>query len=104
MKTTKSSVILETSISQIDIMQCAEINIQVTKTAPTFNIENSNEITLFLSNETLGVSDIMTYCSDTIKVVEFEDEDEKEYVVPTHFLSKVKNGKLEFEVVEAGGE
>lgn len=50
MKSQASAVLLESSISQIDIIGSKNINMQVFKTAPTFNIENTTEVKLFLSN------------------------------------------------------
>ena len=99
-----TAVILETSISQIDLINCKNINVQVSGTAPTFNIENTQEVKLFLSNETLEKSDVMLFRSDLVQIIQFEDEDEKDFAIPTHFVSKIRNGKLETHVVEVDGE
>lgn len=86
------------------MINCKNINVQVFKTAPTFNIENTQEVKLFLSDETLELSDVMLFRSDLVQIIQFEDDDEKEFTIPTHFVSKIKGGKLETQVVEVGSE
>eukprot|EP00703_Trepomonas_sp_PC1_P003858 JAP92748.1 Adenylyl cyclase-associated protein [Trepomonas sp. PC1] len=94
---------LESCVSQTDIIQSQKITIQVLNTIPTFNIESSQQIKLYLSNNALS-AEVVHFCSDDIKVIQFEDEDEKEFCICTHFLFKIENGKVKNEIVEAQGE
>ncbi|CAL6039921.1 Adenylyl_cyclase-associated protein [Hexamita inflata] len=97
------TIALDTNISQIDVIQCKKVSVQVKKVAPTFNIEASETIKLYLSNASLN-AEILVFKSAEIVVVEFEDENEKKWAVPTHFVTKFVNGKMHTEVVDNGNE
>ena len=68
MKTQNSSVTMDQSINQVDIIHCKNINVQVLKSVPTFNIENTVGVKLFLSNTGLN-AEIMMFLADTVKVI-----------------------------------
>jgi hypothetical protein len=56
-----------------------------------------------LSDSALG-AEVVHFCSDEIKVIQFEDENEKEFQVCTHFCFKIEKGKAVNGIVETQGE
>lgn len=47
-------------------------------------------------------AEINMFCSKDVKVIDIDDENEKEYLLPTHFIYKIENGKIEVKEVEVG--
>lgn len=94
---------VETVVSQLDLIQSKKISVQVLKVVPTINVETCAGVKLYLSDAGLG-AEIVHFCSEEIRIIQFEDENEREFAVCTHFVAKVVKGAVVNDVVEAQGE
>ena len=101
---TKTSIIVDSLVSSIDVIKCSGFALQVIDTLPTVLLDQVDGATLYLSKDSLH-TEIMTSKCTAVNVYlppaeEEEGGDYAECNVPEQFRSYVKDGKLVTEIVE----
>ncbi|KAF2435576.1 hypothetical protein EJ08DRAFT_580564 [Tothia fuscella] len=102
---TKTSMILDSLVSSLDVIKCPSFALQVIDTIPTVLLDQVDGAQIYLSKESLN-TDIFTSKCSSINVnlpPETEDDDYKESPIPEQFRSFIKGGKLITEIVEHAG-
>lgn len=101
----KTSVVLDSVVSSLELVNCKSIQAQIIGTSPTAAISKTDGVNLFLSNKCLGI-EIFTSKSSEINVTipgKTEQDDPVEKPVPEQFKTVVRNGALFTEIVEHKG-
>jgi adenylyl cyclase-associated protein len=101
----KTSVILDSLVSSIDVIKCPNFALQVIETLPTVLLDQVDGATVYLSKDSLD-AEVMTSKCSAVNVYlppNEEDGDYRECSVPEQFRSYVKDGKLVTEIVEHKG-
>lgn len=88
----------EAIISELSVIKSKKVSVQVCKGLGMTNIENSQDIKLYLSNEALK-TEILTMLTEQLTVIEFEDEEGHDHAIPMHFSSKWEKGAFTTNVV-----
>ena len=101
------NLIVETLVSAIEVVNCARFNIQVTGTLPSVQMDKVDQSSIYLSEESLKVTEIYTSKCSAINIVvppESEEQDSVERPVPEQLKSYVNSkGELVTEVVKQEG-
>lgn len=94
----KLTLICDTVVSSIEVVNCTSVDIRVIEVTPTITIDKSQSVITHLSKQCLdGVTTLNTSKCDAINISipNPEDEtDELEYPVPEQFYTIVKENKL----------
>jgi len=101
----KTAVVADNVISSVDIVNSASCQIQITGKAPTFAIDKTDGLQLYLSKDGLE-SEILTSKSSEINVLTpgaKEDDDMVESALPEQFKTVFKDGKWHTGIVEHKG-
>ena len=94
---------METVLATVDIVNSKSVQIQVTGSCPTVNIDKTDGIQVYLSKSALG-TEIMTAKSSEMNVLfEGGDGDFIEKPVVEQFKTVIKNGNLVTVPVEHKG-
>ncbi|VDM33421.1 unnamed protein product [Hydatigera taeniaeformis] len=94
----KTSLLFDTVISSVDIVNCQDIKIQVTGLMPTINIDKTNGCQVYLSEQAKD-ADIITAMSSEVNIlVPAKDGDFTEYAIPEQFKTKFVSNRLETKV------
>lgn len=95
------SVVLDSSISGLDIIKSHKFGIQVEESIPQISIDKSDSGTIYLSKQSLE-TEIYSSCSTSINVnlPIGEDEDYVEYPLPEQLQHKFTDGKFKSSVFE----
>ena len=106
MNCTKTSVLVDSVISSIEITKSASFALQITGTAPTIQVDSTDSGQIYLSKACLGVEITTAKCSAINVSLPVEDEEDgvfEEQAVPEMLKSVVKDGRLVTSVVEHVG-
>ena len=106
MNCTKTSVLVDSVISSIEITKSASFALQITGTAPTIQVDSTDSGQIYLSKACLGVEITTAKCSAINVSLPVEDEEDgvfEEQAVPEMLKSIVKDGRLVTSVVEHVG-
>ncbi|KAI8802268.1 adenylate cyclase associated N terminal-domain-containing protein [Cladochytrium replicatum] len=100
----KSGLVVESVVSTVDAINCKSVQVQITGKAPTVNIDKTDGLQLFLSQQCLDI-DIMTAKSSEMNVLfqETAGGDFVEKPVVEQFRTKIVNGNLVTNPVEHTG-
>ncbi|KIW08720.1 uncharacterized protein PV09_00663 [Verruconis gallopava] len=101
----KTSLILDSLVSSVDVIKCPSFAIQILETVPTILLDQVDGAQIYLSKDSLN-TDIFTSKCTSVNVnlpPQNEDDDYVEAPVPEQFRSYVKDGKLVTEIVEHAG-
>ena len=95
------SVVLDSSISGLDIIKSHKFGIQVEESIPQISIDKSDSGTIYLSKQSLE-TEIYSSCSTSINVnlPIGEDDDYVEYPLPEQLQHKFTDGKFKSSVFE----
>ncbi|KAG0669934.1 hypothetical protein C6P45_003098 [Maudiozyma exigua] len=95
------SVVLDSSISGLDIIKCHKFGVQVEESIPQISIDKSDSGTIYLSKQSLE-TEIYSSCSTSINVnlPIGEDDDYVEYPLPEQLQHKFIDGKFKSSVFE----
>lgn len=103
-ETESCSIVLDSSISGLDIIKSNKFGIQVTESLPQISIDKSDGGNIYLSKDSLN-TEIYTSCSTAINVnlPVGEDEDYVEFPIPEQLKHTFGDGKLQSTVFEHAG-
>jgi adenylyl cyclase-associated protein len=103
---TKTSIVIDSLVSAVDVIKCPSFALQVLGTLPTVLLDQVDGATIYLSKDSLN-TEIFTSKSTSINIylppVKSDEDDYTEANVPEQFRSYIKNGKLVTEIVEHKG-
>lgn len=101
----KTSIIIDSLVSSVDVIKCPSFALQVLDTVPTVLLDQVDGATIYLSMDSLQSEVFTSKCSNVNIYLppESEDGDYKEESVPEQFRSYVRDGKLVTEIVEHKG-
>ncbi|KDQ59424.1 hypothetical protein JAAARDRAFT_32984 [Jaapia argillacea MUCL 33604] len=103
---TKTSILVQSVISAISITASPSFAIQITGSAPTIQLDNTDSGQIYLSKECLGVEITTAKCSSINVSLPVEGEEEGvfgEHPIPEMLKTTVKDGKLVTAIVEHVG-
>jgi adenylyl cyclase-associated protein len=89
----KSGLVFENAIASVEIVNCKSVEVQVTGKVPSFAIDKTSGIQLYLSQSSLE-SEIVTAKSDQMNVLIPTGDDLTELAIPEQYKTVVSNGKL----------
>eukprot|EP01059_Diplonema_ambulator_P013793 TRINITY_DN2441_c0_g1_i1.p1 TRINITY_DN2441_c0_g1~~TRINITY_DN2441_c0_g1_i1.p1 ORF type:complete len:605 (+),score=255.18 TRINITY_DN2441_c0_g1_i1:47-1861(+) len=104
-KCKKTQVMFESCIGSVELTSCTGCEMQVQGTLPSCSIDKSNEVMLYLSRDSMGVS-INTSACTCINVTvpgKTDDEDPIEMNIPEQFISHIKGNKIQTTPMEHSG-
>ena len=103
-KCSKTSLLIDSVVSNLEVINCSRVQVQIANQAPTVTIANTDGCQLFLGPAALGL-DILTSKSSAVNVL-FEESggsgDFSEKPVPEQLLTKIVDGKLVTTAIIAG--
>ncbi|KAF1912994.1 adenylate cyclase associated N terminal-domain-containing protein [Ampelomyces quisqualis] len=98
----RTSIIVDSLVSSVDVIKCPNFAIQVLGTLPTILLDQVDGAIVYLSKESLNTEVFTSKCSSININVPTED-DFVENPVPEQMRSYVKDGKVVSEIVEHAG-
>jgi adenylyl cyclase-associated protein len=98
----RTSLIIDSLVSSVDVIKCPNFAIQVIDTLPTILLDQVDGAIVYLSKESLNTEIFTSKCSSINISLPVED-DYTENPVPEQMRSYVKNGKVISEIVEHAG-
>ncbi|KAF2666610.1 hypothetical protein BT63DRAFT_312943 [Microthyrium microscopicum] len=101
----KTSLIIDSLVSSVDVIKCPSFALQVIDTLPTILLDQVDGATIYLSKNSLATEVFTSKCSNiNVYLPPVKEEDDfAECNVPEQFRSFVKDGKLVTEIVEHKG-
>eukprot|EP01155_Anaeramoeba_flamelloides_P010367 Anaeramoba_flamelloidesa325353_803.p2 GENE.a325353_803~~a325353_803.p2 ORF type:complete len:161 (-),score=38.64 a325353_803:312-794(-) len=93
----KCGVLFESTITGVDVVRSSGCQIQCKVSVPSFSIDNSDGITVFLTQENYSTIQFYTSKSSETNITvagASEEEDPKTYIIPSQFISKFVDGKF----------
>ncbi|CAR21598.1 adenylate cyclase-binding protein [Lachancea thermotolerans CBS 6340] len=103
-ETERCNVVLESSVSGMDIIKSVKFAVQVEQSLPQISIDKSDDGTIYLSKESLN-AEIFTSCTTSVNVnlPIGEEGDFVEFPVPEQLKHSFADGKLKTTVYEHAG-
>jgi adenylyl cyclase-associated protein len=101
----RTSLIIDSLVSSVDVIKCPNFAIQVIDTLPTILLDQVDSAIIYLSKGSLNTEIFTSKCSSiniSLPVVDVED-DYTENPVPEQMRSYIKDGKVISEIVEHAG-
>jgi len=95
-KCTRTGLIVTSVVSNLEVIGCKNVQLQVLQTAPTVTVENTDGMQLFLSESAKDL-DLFTCKSNSVNVLLEEQGQPGEFAenpVPEQLVTKVVNNKL----------
>lgn len=99
----KTSLVIDSLVSSIDIIKCPKFALQVMGTLPTLLLDQVDGATVYLSKDSMNTEIFTSKCSSININLPTADEDYAENPVPEQIRTFVKDGKLVSEIVEHAG-
>lgn len=97
-KCVKVSVVFDTLISSTEMVNCRQVKFQVNGVCPSFTIDKTTNVLIWLSQESLDVSTFTTSLSSEMNVNFPSGDDRKELPIPEQFVHRVREGGVTSEV------
>lgn len=96
----KSNLLFETAISSCEMVNCKSIQIQSTGLCPSFSIDKTDGCLIYLSEDCVKSSSIVTSKSSEMNVSWFDAfaDEQKEAAIPEQFVHKLVNGSITSDV------
>jgi len=99
------AVLLHSVVGNVEIVNCKKVQVQLSGTAPIFQIDASDRTSVHLSADAVtGGTRVYTAKSTSTNVYTPQGEEELEHTVPEQIVSQIRNGKLHTEVIVPGKE
>ncbi len=97
---TRCNVVFDSAISACEIVNCKSVQVQTLEVCPSFSIDKTDGCLIYLSKESLGVTNFVTSKSSEMNVswVDEASGDQKEAPIPEQFVHKFVNGSITSEV------
>jgi adenylyl cyclase-associated protein len=103
---TKTSIIVDSLVSSVDVIKCPAFALQVLENIPTVLLDQVDGATIYLSKDSLNTEVLTSKCSAINIYLPPKNEDVDDYVecpLPEQFRSYIKDGKIVTEIVEHKG-
>lgn len=103
---TKTSIVLDSLVSSVDVIKCPSFALQVLGMLPTILLDQIDGATIYLSKDSLATEVFTSKCSSVniyLPPTADAEDDYSENSVPEQFRSYIKDGKLVTEIVEHKG-
>lgn len=100
-----TGLLFHSVISGVEVVNSTKVQMQCTGTVPTVAVDKTDGCQLFLSKETLEITEINTAKSSEVNVImpgASEDDDSIEQAIPEQFVSKYANGHWATHAVSHG--
>ncbi|EOD48797.1 putative adenylyl cyclase-associated protein [Neofusicoccum parvum UCRNP2] len=101
----RTSIVLDTLVSSVDVIKCPNFALQVMGTLPTLLLDQVDGASIYLSKDSLA-TEIFSSKSTSVNInlpPTEEEEDYTEHPIPEQFKTFIKDGKLVSEIVEHAG-
>jgi adenylyl cyclase-associated protein len=98
----RTSLIIDSLVSSVDVIKCPNFAIQVIGTLPTILLDQVDGATVYLSKESLKTEIFTSKCSSVNINLPAED-DFTEHALPEQIRSYVQDGQIVSEIVEHAG-
>lgn len=98
----KTSIIIDSMVSSIDVIKCPRFALQVVGTLPTLLLDQVDGATVYLGKDSLN-TEILSSKSSSVNINLPADDDFVENPVPEQIRTYIKDGKLVNEIVEHAG-
>jgi len=98
----KTAVVFENALSQAEIVNSRDIQIQCTGNAPAINMDNCTAVTYYMSAESVENAHIITAKCAAINIIRPKPDDPDDILetpIPEQFLTTFKNGQWVTEMV-----
>lgn len=102
----KTSVLVESVISSVSITASPSFALQITGSAPTIQLDNTDSGQIYLSKHCLDVELLTAKCSSINVSLPVEGEEDgvfEEKAIPEMFRTTVQDGSLVTTIVEHAG-
>ena len=99
---TRTSLIIDSLVSSVDVIKCPNFALQVLGTLPTILLDQVDGATVYLSKDSLNTEVFTSKCS-SVNINLPKDDDYVENPLPEQIRSYIHNGKLVSEIVEHAG-
>lgn len=92
-------MVFDNLISACEVVNCKSVKVQATGSCPSFSVDKTDGIVIFLSNEAIGESTFVTSKSSEMNVSWPDVDGEiKEAPIPEQFIHKMVNGVVTSQV------
>ena len=98
-----TSVIFDTAISSVEIVNSKKIQVQVNNNVPIMSVDKSNGVSLFLSTESLDTS-VVSSLSQEINIYVPKNDETLELAVPSQFTTTFDKNTGKLVTVEGNGQ
>ena len=98
----KTSIIIDSMVSSIDVIKCPRFALQVVGTLPTLLLDQVDGATVYLGKDSLN-TEILSSKSSSVNINLPVEDDFVENPVPEQIRTYIKDGKLVNEIVEHAG-
>jgi adenylyl cyclase-associated protein len=98
----KTSIIIDSMVSSIDVIKCPRFALQVVGTLPTLLLDQVDGATVYLGKDST-TTEILSSKSSSVNINLPVDDDYVENPVPEQIRTYIKDGKLVNEIVEHAG-
>jgi len=95
---TKTSLLFDSVISAVDVINCKSAAIQVTGSMPTINIDKTDGCMVYLSEESKAAEIITAKSSEMNILIPKGDGDYNEYPIPEQFKTKFNGTRIDTKV------
>lgn len=102
----RCGVVFDSVVSSCEIVNCKSVEVQCTATVPTLAVDKSDGCQLYLTKESLELTDITTAKASAVNLIipgATEEDDPVECAIPEQFVTKYVNGKFVTEAVSHSG-
>jgi len=100
---TKTSLLLESILATVEVVNCKSIQMQIIKSIPTVSIDKTDGAQLFLPQETAEDVEVLSSKSSEMNINFYVKDGEGEWIekaVPEQVRTKVVKGGLVSEIVQ----
>lgn len=98
----KTSIVIDSLVSSIDVIKCPKFALQVVGTLPTLLLDQVDGATVYLSKDSQN-TEILSSKSSSVNINLPTEDDYVENPVPEQIRTYIKDGKLVSEIVEHAG-
>eukprot|EP00397_Hematodinium_sp_SG-2012_P038478 GEMP01041863.1.p1 GENE.GEMP01041863.1~~GEMP01041863.1.p1 ORF type:complete len:158 (+),score=30.45 GEMP01041863.1:76-549(+) len=93
-----TQVVVESALSGVEITDSTKVKVQAIQEVPSFAIDKTVGVTIYLSKESLGAEFVTSRSGEMNVVIPKGEDDSMELPLPEQFVHKIKDGKITSEV------
>lgn len=94
----KTQVVVEGALSGVELTNCSKVKVQAVKCVPSFAIDKTVGVTIYLSQESMDASFTTSQSGEMNVIIPKGEDDSAELPIPEQFVHKIKDGKVTSEV------